>query len=113
MSKKRPSLAELAKVEMGDQPAPASVSAPAKAKGNPKTKSSIALVPPPSEQPQAASQSTSTTYSKLSVTLPEEMHEQLLDLSRERRRAKQPYQLSQLVREALTAWLPSDNNSAT
>lgn len=44
------------------------------------------------------------TYKKLSVTLPEELHRFLVDTSYARRRSGEPYQLSQLVREAVENW---------
>lgn len=45
-------------------------------------------------------------FIKMSVTVPPEMFEQLQDLSRTRRRAKEPYTMSDLVRDALAGWLP-------
>ena len=44
-------------------------------------------------------------FVKATITLPPEMHEHLLDISRERRRNKEPYTISALVREALEHWL--------
>lgn len=43
---------------------------------------------------------------KMSITLPTDMFETLQDISRSRRRAKQPFKLTELAREALSSWLP-------
>ena len=73
--------------------------------------------PPPSVAPvvsatpvvqSSAAANAEVVMEKLSVTLPHEMHEQLLDMSRARRRAKKPYQLSQIVREAMGAWFAAN-----
>jgi hypothetical protein len=45
-------------------------------------------------------------YEKLSVTIPPEMFYDLEDLTRLRRRNKEPFSMSELVREAVAAWLP-------
>ena len=44
-------------------------------------------------------------FIKMSVTVPPDMFDALQDLSRERRRAKKPYTMSDLVREAVGSWL--------
>lgn len=43
---------------------------------------------------------------KMSILVPTEMFEKLQDLSRSRRRAKEPFKLTELAREALSSWLP-------
>lgn len=43
---------------------------------------------------------------KMSILVPTDMFETLQDLSRSRRRAKQPFKLTELAREALSSWLP-------
>jgi len=58
------------------------------------------IAPVPSRNPKS-------DFVKMSVTVPPDMHEQLMELSRARRKAKQPYMISELVREALAGWLPS------
>ena len=45
-------------------------------------------------------------YQKISITIPPEMFFDLEDLSRLRRRSKEPFSMSDLVREALAQWLP-------
>lgn len=47
-----------------------------------------------------------TGMTKMSIVVPTDMFETLQDLSRSRRRAKQPFKLTELAREALSAWLP-------
>jgi hypothetical protein len=42
----------------------------------------------------------------MSITVPPEMFEALQQTSMSRRREKQPYTMSDLVREAVSAWLP-------
>ena len=49
-------------------------------------------------------------YTKMSVTVAVEVFEQLQDISRQRRRAKQPFKLTELVREALSEWLPKQES---
>ena len=44
-------------------------------------------------------------FIKMSVTVPPDMFDALQDLSRTRRRAKEPYTMSDLVREAVGSWL--------
>jgi len=46
-------------------------------------------------------------YAKLSASVPYNMFETLLDISRERRRARENHTISEMVREALTLWLSS------
>lgn len=58
-----------------------------------------------SANPISDSRNPKSDFVKVSVTLPPEIHESLLDISRQRRRAKQPYMISDLVREALAQWL--------
>lgn len=44
-------------------------------------------------------------YVKMTITVPPQMFEQIQDLSRARRRAKKPYTMSDLAREAFSNWL--------
>lgn len=46
-------------------------------------------------------------FIKMSVTVPPDMFEALQDLSRNRRRGKEPHTMSDLVREAVASWLPA------
>jgi hypothetical protein len=50
-------------------------------------------------------------FLKLTVTLPPGLFDQLQDLSRVRRHAKQPYTLSHLVREALASWFDANEGA--
>lgn len=49
---------------------------------------------------------TSTEMTKMSILVPTDMFETLQDISRNRRRAKQPFKLTELAREAFAVWLP-------
>ncbi len=62
--------------------------------------------PPPIEQ-NSERRNPKSDFIKMSITVPPEIHAQLQDLSRERRQAKEPYLMSEIVREALGAWLDS------
>lgn len=42
---------------------------------------------------------------KLSVVIPLSLFEEMQDISRKRRRDKQPFKISDMVREALSLWL--------
>jgi hypothetical protein len=53
-----------------------------------------------------AGDSASADMTKMSILVPTDMFETLQDLSRSRRRAKQPFKLTELAREALSSWLP-------
>ena len=117
MSKKRLSLAE---VMSEDEQRSTAVVAPVPAKVASAPAMSVVAAPSPpapfvapvvTVAPVArasAPANAEVVMEKLSVTLPLEMHEQLLDMSRARRRAKEPYQLSQIVREAMGAWLAAN-----
>jgi hypothetical protein len=48
-------------------------------------------------------------YTKMSVTVAVDVFEKLQDISRQRRRSKQPFKLTELVREALSDWLPKQS----
>ena len=57
-------------------------------------------------QYSAAANSAPAEMTKMSILVPTDMFETLQDLSRSRRRAKQPFKLTELAREALSSWLP-------
>ena len=114
MASKRRSLAELIREDgaLGAQAAPAPV---------------VEVVPPPTEEVVAAPvvvpavsekvipvsevRNPKSDFIKMSVTVPPEMFDALQDLSRARRRAKEPYTMSDLVREAVGHWLESTPES--
>ena len=106
MANKRRSLAELMKEDQGEVVAPApvleAVSSPEPAVAVPERP--VAAVPAPA--PKEEKRFPKSDFIKMSVTVPPEMFEQLQDLSRTRRRAREPYTMSDLVRDALAAWLP-------
>lgn len=123
MSKKRLSLAEVmsedeqraAKVVAEPVPVPVDssptmrvVATPAPAPAAP----TLAPTAAPAVQ-ASAPEAVEVVMEKLTVTMPQDMHEQLLDIARARRRAKQPYQLSQIVREAMAAWFATNANDAS
>ena len=72
-----------------------------------------AAVPTISEKPNPLSEvrNPKSDFIKMSVTVPPEMFDALQDLSRARRRAKEPYTMSDLVREAVGQWLESTPES--
>ena len=110
MASKRRSLAELIREDgaLGATEAPAPV---------------VEVVPPPKEEVVAApvvvppvsekgsqiseARNPKSDFIKMSVTVPPEMFDALQDLSRARRKAKDPYTMSDLVREAVGHWLES------
>jgi len=109
MANKRRSLAELMKEDQGE----VVVSAPvleAVAKPEPVAAVIKAPVPEPTTtNPNEEKRFPKSDFVKMSVTVPPEMFEQLQDLSRIRRRAKEAYTMSDLVRDALTGWLPEQD----
>jgi hypothetical protein len=106
MANKRRSLAELLKQDDGDVVTEAPVlEAVAQPKPQPvviKAPAAEAKSPIQNEEKRFPK----SDFVKMSVTVPPEMFEQLQDLSRTRRRAKEPYTMSDLVRDALASWLP-------
>jgi len=113
-ARKRPSLADFARqegigVSKPEQPKPKAKSRPVKGAAEAKRVESpvrtakAKLAPAPS--PKSETRNPKSDFVKVSVTLPPELHEKLLDLSRERRKRKQPYMISDLVREALAGWM--------
>lgn len=110
MANKRRSLAELMKEDQGEAvpsaPVLEAVATPepvAKVIEKPK-----AVVSEPA--PKAEKRFPKSDFVKMSVTVPPDMFEQLQDLSRARRRAKEPYTMSDLVRDALVQWLPDQES---
>ncbi len=106
--RKRLSLAEIAKQDKNTTTPPAQSEAPLRAVQAP--------VATASRQPQQAPPVVSeirnrkSDFVKISVTLPPEMHEVLQDLSHARRKRKERHMISDLVREALASWLPSQTS---
>jgi len=112
MSKKRPSLAEVINEDRSHADLAVAPATPILTARKPATRPSLEAVPTPRPEPASKADATTQSYTKLSITLPEEMHEQLLDVARVRRRAKQPYQLSQIMREALGSWLIENSSES-
>jgi hypothetical protein len=113
MANKRRSLAELLKQDEVDVVNPAPV-LEAVAPPKPKAKAAAAVIKPQVVEAQPVIQNEEkrfpkSDFIKMSVTVPPEMFEQLQDLSRSRRRAKEPYTMSDLVRDALAGWLPEQD----
>jgi hypothetical protein len=108
MANKRRSLAELLKQDEGDVVAQApvleAVAQPEPAPAVIKT----AVVDLKQVVQNEEKRFPKSDFIKMSVTVPPEMFEQLQDLSRIRRRAKEPYTMSDLVRDALAGWLPQE-----
>jgi len=107
MATKRRSLAELIR-EDGALGVPAPV-----VEVVPPLKEEVVLVPAISEKtnPLSEVRNPKSDFIKMSVTVPPEMFDALQDLSRARRRAKEPYTMSDLVREAVGHWLESTPES--
>jgi hypothetical protein len=96
MARKRQSLAEIARED-----------------GQLDQSQTLGLVPKPEESPEvkirkpiSEIRNSKSDFVKLSVTVPPEMFEALQKLSMSRRQAKQPYMMSDLIREAVRSWLP-------
>jgi hypothetical protein len=102
-SHKRLSLADIAKEE---QNTPAPVAAP----GAPIRTIASTTVPARDEPRRALGaqpvRNPKSDFVKVSITLPPDMHDALQELSHGRRKRKERYMVSDLVREALAAWLP-------
>ena len=102
MASKRRSLAELIREDQAQKSPPA----PPVAEVAP-----VVDVPPaPVLEPEKVKvisevRNPKSDFIKMSVTVPPDMFDALQDLSRERRRAKKPYTMSDLVREAVGHWL--------
>ena len=110
MATKRRSLAELMKEDQGEAVQPAPV---LEAVAQPELVAKVIKKPKPVVQdpiPKAEKRFPKSDFVKMSVTVPPEMFEQLQDLSRTRRRAKEPYTMSDLVRDALVQWLPEQDS---
>lgn len=115
MARKRQSLADIAKQEAEQTKqednahiklAPP-VSVPGAKKPEPPAEA-LSISEPPSESSSAPSVAQpKADYLKVTVTLPPDLFEQLDDVGRYRRRRKQPHTLSQVVREALELYLPT------
>ena len=106
MANKRRSLAEMLKEDQAETPKPAPV---LEAVAKPEPVAKVIKTPEPVVQevvPKAEKRFPKSDFVKMSVTVPPDMFEQLQDLSRTRRRAKEPYTMSDLVRDALVQWLP-------
>ena len=108
MASKRRSLAELIREDeaqkkpVAETPVVEVVPSPA-----PEVKVAPVIPPIPPENVKVISEvrNPKSDFIKMSVTVPPEMFDALQDLSRARRRAKEPYTMSDLVREAVGAWL--------
>ena len=108
MASKRRSLAELIredeaqKTPAAEAPVVEVVPAPV-----PEVKAAPVIHPLPTENIKVISEirNPKSDFIKMSVTVPPEMFDALQDLSRTRRHAKEPYTMSDLVREAVGAWL--------
>lgn len=111
MSTKRVSLAELIKQDevsapSGKNSAPAPVAAapkPTRPTEQAQARPELKVAPAPVEN-EPGFRNTKSDFVKVSVTLPPEMFDTLQDLSRERRKAKQEFTMSALIREAVEAW---------
>ena len=110
MANKRRSLAEMLKEDQGEAVKPAPV---LEAVAKPEPVAKVIKKPAPVvEKPVEKSEKRfpKSDFVKMSVTVPPDMFEQLQDLSRSRRRAKEPYTMSDLVRDALVQWLPEQES---
>ena len=110
MANKRRSLAEMLKEDQGETVQPAPV---LEAVAQPEPVAKVIKKPAPVvEKPveQAEKRFPKSDFVKMSVTVPPDIFEQLQDLSRARRRAKEPYTMSDLVRDALVNWLPDQES---
>ena len=110
MANKRRSLAEMLKEDQGETVKPAPV---LEAVAKPEPVAKVIKKPEPVvEKPaeQAEKRFPKSDFVKMSVTVPPDIFEQLQDLSRTRRRAKEPYTMSDLVRDALVNWLPDQES---
>ena len=110
MANKRRSLAEMLKEDQGETVKPAPV---LEAVAQPDPVAKVIKKPAPVvEKPveQAEKRFPKSDFVKMSVTVPPDIFEQLQDLSRARRRAKEPYTMSDLVRDALVNWLPDQES---
>ena len=109
MANKRRSLAELMKEDQGAVVASTPV---LEAVAKPEPVAAVIKTPEPEPKitnPNEEKRFPKSDFVKMSVTVPPEMFEQLQDLSRIRRRAKEAYTMSDLVRDALTGWLPEQD----
>ncbi len=110
MANKRRSLAEMLKEDQGETVKPAPV---LEAVAKPEPVAKVIKKPAPVvEKPAepAEKRFPKSDFVKMSVTVPPDIFEQLQDLSRTRRRAKEPYTMSDLVRDALVNWLPDQES---
>ena len=110
MANKRRSLAEMLKEDQVETVQPAPV---LEAVAQPEPVAKVIKKPAPVvEKPveQAEKRFPKSDFVKMSVTVPPDIFEQLQDLSRARRRAKEPYTMSDLVRDALVNWLPDQES---
>ena len=103
VSHKRLSLADIAKEE---QAPTAPVAAPVTSIHALAPTSAPTREKPPTSPAEQSIRNPKSDFVKVSVTLPPEMHDALQELSHARRKRKERYMVSDLVREALTAWLP-------
>ena len=109
MASKRRSLAELIREDQA-QKEPAPKAAVAEVPPAPVVEVKAVPVTPPAlntEKVKVISEvrNPKSDFIKMSVTVPPDMFDALQDLSRARRRAKEPYTMSDLVREAVGSWL--------
>jgi hypothetical protein len=108
MASKRRSLAELIREDdaVSTEAAPAAV---VEVVPEPKAPVAPVVLPTAAEKviPKAETRNPKSDFIKMSVTVPPDMFDALQDISRARRRAKQPYTMSDLVREAVGHWLES------
>ena len=98
MSSKRRSLADLIKEDAN--PGTTSVT-PIRTKTEQQLQPETTKEQPPSPEIR----NLKSEFIKMSITVPPEMFEDLQDISRQRRRAKQPYTMSDLARDAIADWL--------
>lgn len=97
MAKKRISLAEIEKQDRTmDTPAPIA-----------RAKSPTKVPTIPSSTYSAAS--VGNEMVKVSFTIDVNIFEQLQDISKARRRAKQPFKMTEFVREAIAVWMPKQH----
>ena len=95
MPKHRPSLADFAAEDARVTKAPAA----------PQTTAETVVPLATSGNQNSEKRNPKSDFIKVSVTLPPELFERIQDVSRERRRAKEPYAVSALAREAFESWL--------
>lgn len=94
--KKRPSLSAVLEEDARLEKA-AKQEAPAK-------KQKVVAAPP--VEPVSMEGDSDGDVARVTVTMPEGLHDELLVLSLKRRRAKQVYNVSAMIREAIMEWLP-------